>query len=154
MTADLLRRLRLPGELVATAASLVRYHMLPLPHGERAVRRFIHRRRELLPDLLKLMLADREAARGRLASAAARARYRLAVSAILAALDATPEPRPLLTGDDVMTLLRLAPGPRVGEALAVLGEAQALGDVLGREDAELALLRYAAAQGWTRERES
>lgn len=154
MTTDLLRRLRLPSELVATAASLVRYHMLPLPHGERAVRRFIHRRRELLPDLLKLMLADREAARGRLATEEARARYRLAVSAVLAALDATPEPRALLTGDDVMALLRLAPGPRVGEALAVLGEAQALGDVLGREDAELALLRYAAAQGWTRERGS
>ncbi len=154
LTADLLRRLRLPGELVSAAASLVRYHMLPLPRGERAVKRFVHRRRELLPDLLKLMLADREAARGRLATAVGRERYRLAVSAILAAQDVTPEPRPLLTGDDVMTLLRLEPGPRVGEALAVLGEAQALGDVLDREDAELALLRYAAAQGWTRECET
>lgn len=154
MTVTLLRRLRLANEIVAPAAALVRYHMLPLPHGERAVRRFVHKRRELLPDLLKLMLADREAARGRMATPQGRERYRLGVSAVLAALEATPEAEPLLTGSDVMALLRIGPGPRVGEALAMVGEAQALGDVKGREEAELALLRYAAAQGWTREREA
>ena len=138
-------------EVVDAATALVRYHMLPLPREERAVRRFVHRRRALLPDLLKLMLADREAARGRAASAEGRRGYRAAVSAILAELDGVPEPEPLLNGDDVMALLGLPPGPRVGEALAVVAEAQALGDVSTREEAELALLRYAAAQGWRTE---
>ena len=37
---------------------------LLVPADDAQARRFVHRRRELLPDLLHLMLADREAARG------------------------------------------------------------------------------------------
>ncbi|MBW7916916.1 MAG: HD domain-containing protein [Trueperaceae bacterium] len=152
MVQRALRRLRLPGEVVDRAAALVRYHMLQIPREERAVRRFVHRRRALLPDLLKLMLADREAARGRAASHAGRVSYRSAVSGVLAALEAQPAPAGLLNGDDVMALLALAPGPRVGEALAVVAEARAVGDVHDRAGAEALLVRYAAAQGWTVER--
>lgn len=148
ITREVLRRLRLPNEVVDRASALVRYHMLPLPREERAVRRFVHRRKALLPDLLKLMVADREAARGRAASAAGRQAYRTYVSGVLAELEAQPPIVPLLDGDDVMRLLDLDPGPNVGEALAVVAEAQALGDVRDREEATALLQRYAAAQGW------
>ncbi len=151
MVQRALRRLRLPNEQVERAAALVRHHMVPLPREERAVRRFVHRRRALLPDLLKLMLADREASRGRAASQGARVNYRVAVSSVLAALEAEPPPATLLDGNDVMALLGLAPGPRVGEALAVVAEARAVGDVQDRPGAEALLRRYAAAQGWTLE---
>lgn len=148
LTRSILRRLRLPSETVERAAGLVRHHMVPLPAGERAARRFVHRRRQLLPDLLKLMLADREAARGRQASAAGRTAYRLAMSRIIAVLEEPRPPAPLLDGDGVMKLLGLPPGPRVGEALAVLAEAVAVGDVEDLDGAERLLMGYARAQGW------
>ncbi|HEX7039054.1 MAG TPA: HD domain-containing protein [Trueperaceae bacterium] len=150
--ADLVRaalsRLRFDGATVRRAAELVRRHMLPLPATERAARRFAHRHRALLPDLLRVMLADREAARGRAASAPARVRYRLAMSRVLAALEEQPEAPPLLTGEDVMALLGIPPGPRVGEALRLVAEARAVGDVKDREGAARLLRRYADAQGW------
>lgn len=159
MVQRVLRRLRLPTELVTPAVALVRYHMLPLPRGERAVRRFVHRRRALLPDLLKLMVADREAARGRAASQAGRIAYRVAVSGVLGALDADPPRAPLLGGNEVMELLSIGPGPRVGEALALVAEAQAVGDVHDADEARALVKRFATAQGWlpagngTRERQ-
>jgi len=143
-----LTRLREPRERIRRVAELVRYHMLPLPRDDRAARRFVHRRRVLLPDLLKLMIADREAARGPLASEANRNAYRLALSRVLAILDEPPPKAPLLDGEAVMRLLGIPPGPRVGEALALLREAEAVGDIATPEQAEALLRGYAEAQGW------
>lgn len=148
LTAAALRALRFPREEVRRAAALVAAHMVPLPTTERSARRFVHRRADLLPDLLALMLADREAARGRLANAASRRRYREAVGRVLAVHHAAPPPAPLLRGGDVMDLLDLPPGPRVGEALAFVEEARAVGDVRDADDARVALRRYAERRGW------
>src|SRR5690606_31514399 len=79
----MMQRLREPSARVERVAHLVRRHMQPLPTDGKATSRFIHRYGELLPDLLKLMVADREAARGKLASDAARKRYRVAVGRVL-----------------------------------------------------------------------
>ena len=95
------------------------------------------------------MIADREAARGPLSSAAGRNAYRVALGQVLELLQEEPPPEPLLSGHQVMELLGLEPGPRVGEALALVAEAHALGDVKDAEEARAMLLRYAAAQGWT-----
>lgn len=143
-----LRRLRYERATVARVAELVRRHMLPLPKNEREARRFVHRRRALLPDLLELMIADRESARGRLSSAATRRAYRSALARVLALLAERPPEPPLLDGGEVMRLLDLAPGPRVGEALAFLAEARAVGDVRDRDEATRALRRFARARGW------
>lgn len=148
MTTLVLRRLRFDSATVRLAAGLVRRHMLPLPTTDRGARRFVHRYRELLPDLLRLMLADREAARGPAAGPAGRTRYRVAMSRVLAALEESPPAAPLLRGEDVMSLLGLEPGPAVGEALRLVDEARAVGDVKDREGAEALLRRYAEAQGW------
>ncbi|MEM7734936.1 MAG: HDIG domain-containing metalloprotein [Deinococcota bacterium] len=145
---DILKRLCEPNDVVHTASELVRYHMLPLPVADKAIRRFIHRRREILPDLLKVMLADREAAQGKQSSPAARQAYRLAVSRVVAEAGQTPHPAPLLNGQDVMDLLNLDPGPKVGEALRFLAEASAVGDIHTKDDAEQALRTYAAKQNW------
>lgn len=153
LTQEILTRLRYPGNLAKRASNLVRYHMVQLPQGkdvqERAVRRFVHRRGELLPDLLKLMLADREAARGPRSSEASRQAYRLAMARVLESLDTKPAPPPLLSGGEIMRLLDLSEGPRVGEAVRFLREAEAVGDVRTFEEAEAALKRYAAHQGWS-----
>lgn len=149
ITANVLRRLRFDSATSRRASQLVRRHMLPLPSTDRGARRFVHRYRELLPDLLRLMLADREAARGRAAGPAGRTRYRVAMSRVLAVLEEPPPTAPLLSGDDVMELLGLEPGPAVGEALRLVADARAVGDVRDREGAEELLRRYAEAQGWT-----
>jgi poly(A) polymerase len=149
MTLAALRRLRYPEAVARRAAELVRRHMLPLPRDEREARRFVHRRRELLPDLLQLMVADREAARGRLSSDATRRAYRTALARVLAILAEPSEPAPLLDGRAVMRELGLAPGPEVGRALAFLAEAEAVGDVRDEAEARAALRRFAVAQGWT-----
>jgi poly(A) polymerase len=143
-----LRRLRQPSEYVKRVGGLVKYHMLPLPQSAKEARRFVHRRRELLPDLVKLMIADREAARGPLSSEAARRAYHTALREVQELLQAPKPPRPLLSGREVMALLGIDEGPKVGQAVRYLQEAEAVGDVKTREDAELALRRYAAEQGW------
>ncbi|ADV67747.1 HD domain-containing protein [Deinococcus maricopensis] len=147
LTRALLTRLRFPADLTEYASALVKAHMLPLPADEREARRFVYRRRALLPDLLSLMLADREAARGPSSHPGTRLAYARAMDRVLAALDAQPEaPRPLLNGADIMTLLSLTPGPEVGAAARALAEAQALGEVITPADARALL------QTWHRER--
>lgn len=149
LAVGVMRRLRRPRQDGSRVSSLVRYHMLPLPRDERQARRFVHRRRELLPDLLKLMIADREAARGPLSSEATRRAYRTALSRVVAILEESPAPAPLLDGREVMEELGLEPGPRVGEALRFLSEARAVGDVVDRHEAVAALRRLARSRGWT-----
>jgi len=146
LTRKVLTRLTLPGDDVDRAAALVRAHMVPLPADEREARRFVHRRRPLLPDLLRLMLADREAARGPQSSPASRRAYALGIERVLAALEEQPTaPPPLLTGGDVMALLGVSPGPEVGQALRRVAEAQALGEVRTPEEAR-ALLQSSAGK--------
>jgi poly(A) polymerase len=119
--------------------------MLPLPAGEREARRFVHRRRALLPDLLSVMLADREAARGPMSTPGSRHAYALGMERVLSALEAQPaEPPPLLDGREVMALLDLPPGPGVGAALRVLAEAAALGEVRDAPGARAFLRAWAA----------
>lgn len=144
----LLQRLRQPSARVERATQLVRRHMQPLPQDGKATRRFIHRYGELLPDLLKLMIADREATRGRLSTEAGRNRYRLAVGRVLEQLDSAPvQPQtPLLSGAELMELLELEPGPRVGQAVRYLAELQAVGDADTVEQAREHLLEYARVQ--------
>ncbi len=145
----LLRRLRAPEARTRRVAALVKEHMVQLPSTERSARRFAHRRRELLPDLLALMLADREASRGPRSSEASRRAYRTAVSRVLAARAEVPDTPPLLDGVAVMRELELAPGPRVGRALDFLREAEAVGDIATADEARKALRRFAEGQGWT-----
>jgi poly(A) polymerase len=148
LAAQALRRLKLPRARIDRVRALVRTHMRPLPRDERAAQRFVHRLRDLLPDLLMLMVADREAARGPLASQAQRRAYRLALAQVVRLLAAAPPRPPLLRGEDVMRLLEVGPGPLVGLALRAVEEARAVGDVETRAEAEAYLRRLAAAQGW------
>jgi poly(A) polymerase len=128
--------LRFPKEVVEKAAHLVRRHMDRPPEGTKALRRFYFRRRDLLPALPYLMAADRLAAKGVEAEA-----WPL-LEAFREALK-TPLPQePLLSGEEVVALLGLRPGPLVGEALKALLEAQAEGSVASREEARRFLLYW------------
>jgi poly(A) polymerase len=128
--------LRFPKEVVEKAAHLVRRHMDRPPEGTKALRRFYFKRRDLLPALPYLMAADRLAAKGVEAEAwPLLEAYREALK--------TPLPQePLLSGEEVMALLGLRPGPLVGEALKALLEAQAEGSVASQEEARRFLLYW------------
>lgn len=136
MTRQILGRLRLSSDDIARASALVRAHMVQLPQNDTEAKRFVHRRRELLPDLIWLLIADREAARGPMSNEAGRQAYKQAIDRILFALEDLPAaPTPLLDGSEIMHELGLTSGPAVGEISRALAEAQALGQVRTREEA-------------------
>jgi poly(A) polymerase len=145
-TVSALRRLRYSAEVVSRAARLVERHMVRLPDNSRSARRFAHKHRDVLPGLLHVMLADREAARGPAASAKGRERYRHAVARVVAEIEALPEAPPLLRGEDVMQLLDVPPGPWVGAALSFVAESQAVGDIADRHEAERAVTAWWTVQ--------
>lgn len=150
LSAGILTRLKLPGDDVRRVSALVGAHMLPLPANEREARRFVHRRRELLPDLLSLMLADREAARGPWSSEASRRAYARGFERVLAALEEQPSaPPPLLDGREIMALLGIPPGPRVGMAARALAEAAALGEVTTPDGARAFVRAWAGGDSTT-----
>ncbi|WP_135229423.1 HDIG domain-containing metalloprotein [Deinococcus fonticola] len=144
MTGAMLERLKLSSADTRHAAKLVAAHMVPLPATPQEARRFVHRRRDLLPDLLRLMLADREAARGPQSTPASRHAYALGLERVLEALEEQPErsPPPLLSGSEIMALLHLPPGPRVGVAARQLAEAAALREVTTPDEARAYLLAW------------
>ena len=145
---EILKQLKSSKALMERVKSLVRYHMLPLPRNNKEARRFVHRRREILPDLLKLMIADREAARGRLSRELIRQNYRLAMSRVLEILAEQPASKPLLNGLEVIEILNLEPSAKVGKALDFLKESEAVGDIANKQEATAALKHYAKRQGW------
>ncbi|WP_161883914.1 HDIG domain-containing metalloprotein [Deinococcus alpinitundrae] len=138
---EMLTRLRQPRALTERVSALVKAHMVHLPTTEREASRFVHRRRALLPDLLGLMLADREASRGPQSTPQTRLAYQLGFECLLSALEERPTaPPPLLSGRQIMALLKVPPGPVVGEVLRAVNEAAALGDVCTPAEAEAFVL--------------
>jgi tRNA nucleotidyltransferase/poly(A) polymerase len=67
------------------------------------------------------------------------------LDAYLRQRDAIVDPQPLLSGNDMMAL-GLNPGPRIGELIEALREAQAAGEVLTRSEAETWAAGMIAAQ--------
>ncbi|WP_041436133.1 HD domain-containing protein [Thermus oshimai] len=121
-------------EAVEEAAGLIRRHMDRPPEEKKALRRFYFRRQALLPALPYLQAADRLGAKKVAEEAWA------LLWAYQEALKTPLPQKPLLSGEEVMALLGLKPGPEVGRALEALLEAQALGEVETRAEAEAFLL--------------
>jgi hypothetical protein len=88
-------------------------------------------------DVTLLSVADRLATRGERAQESIDAHVRTARGLLADALRwrADGPPRPLVRGNDLLAELAIPPGPRVGELLEQLAEAQYAGDVETREQA-------------------
>lgn len=142
------RRLRLARRDVAYVTLVVREHMRPgqLRAAEvltpRAVARFFRDLGDAGPDVLIHELADHLATRGPQATVAGWSDHLTWVRTLLDAYYAPAKARsvPLLTGHDLMAELGLAPGPRLGQILREIAEAQAAGEISSRDEA-LALAR-------------
>ncbi len=137
--------LKLSSEEVTYVARLTDQHMRPgflahdFPPSRRAIYRFFREAETTGPDCVLLSLADHMATRAA-EQAGEHWERRLATSRIL--LDAyfcqhvdLIAPPPLVNGHQLMIRLGLAPGPRVGELLEGLREAQAAGEVFTVDEA-------------------
>jgi putative nucleotidyltransferase with HDIG domain len=145
-----LERLRASERLRAHVAALVRQHLRlgflvhePQPLARRTVFEYLHACAPVEVDVTLLSVADRLATRGDRAQEAVRAHLALASDMLVDALQWRAEgpPRPLLRGDELAQALGIATGPRVGELLEQLAEAQYAGEVDSRDQA----LDYARA---------
>ncbi len=145
LASSRLLELRRPRGLAERVSALIAAHMLPLPGDLRLAKRFVHRRGELLPDLLDLMIADRQAARGPLSNQGTRLAYQQGIDRVLQAMESPRPAAPLLDGHQIMAALGLPPGPLIGRLLAELAEAQAVGDLETSEQATEYLRRRLAA---------
>ena len=142
--AAIMDRLRFSNREIQLVELLVKYHLRPnqMSHEgiptHRAIYRFFRDTGEAGIDLLFLCLADHLATRGpsldlhEWQEHTRMTEYVLARHFEEARLSA---PVKLIDGHDVMKAFGMSPGPRVGELLEALREAQAAGEVTTREQA-------------------
>ena len=140
MAAKALDRLRYPKEFIEEVAHLVRYHMFYYNVGdvsERGVRRFLARvGPETVPDLLKVREADRI---GSGVPKAVPYKTRHLMFMIEKVKNDPISPKMLkVNGEDIMKLLGIGPGPRIGWVLSALLE-EVLDDPAKNEQEPLSL---------------
>ena len=141
---DVLGRLRASVRLREHVAALVRHHLRlgflvhePQPLARETVFAYLRDCAPVEVDVTLLSVCDRLATRGSKAQEAIDAHMALARAMLGDALRWRRDgpPRPLLRGDELAEELDIALGPRVGELLADLAQAQYAGAVSTREQA-------------------
>jgi putative nucleotidyltransferase with HDIG domain len=149
LARDVLSRLRASVRLREHVAALVRWHLRlgflvhqPQPLARESVFAYLRDCEPVEVDVTLLSACDRLATRGSKSERAIEAHMALARAMLADALRWREQgsPKPLLRGDELAGAIGLAPGPRVGELLAALAEAQFAGRVSTREQA-LAFVR-------------
>jgi poly(A) polymerase len=149
VAAKIMERLRFSGKEVKLVEIVINYHLRPgqmsqegLP-SRRAIYRYFRDCGEAGVDILFLSLADHLASRGPdLSLSGWREHARLVEYVIARHAEQEELVRPvrLLSGHDLINVFNMKPGPRMGELLEAVREAQASGEVTTREEA-LALVR-------------
>ncbi len=145
VAAGVMTRLRFSAQEADRIGVIVVNHMRPgllaRDHSatRKAVYRFFRDCGDAGLDVLQLSLADHLATRG---SRLVVGHYRdhlevvkLMLEAYFYQMEQVISPPPLVSGRDVMQLLGIPPGPRVGELLEAVREAQAEGTLCTAEDA-------------------
>jgi poly(A) polymerase len=152
MAREILGRLRASERLQSHVAALVRHHLRLgfLVHeelGRRTIYRYLDACDAVAADVTLLSVADRLATRGARSDVAIARHLAVARALIGDALDwhEHGRPAPLVRGDRLARELGLPPGPRLGELLAELAEAQFAGASTTPEEAvELARMLLTA----------
>ena len=144
MVADMLTRLRFSVREVKLVAALVRHHLRPTQMSQaelptrRAIYRFFRDTEEAGIDILFLSLADHLATRGPNLNLAHWREHARVVGYVLTQRfqeESIAHPPKLIDGHDIINLSGLNPGPKIGEILEVVREAQASGEVATRPEA-------------------
>lgn len=137
MSRAILGRMRASERLRAHVAALARHHLRlgflvhERPLGRRQVHRYLVACDPVAADVTLLGIADRLATRGRKHEEAIARHLEVALPMLGDALawHADGPAAPLVRGDDLAAALGIAPGPRLGELLAAIAEAQYAGEV-------------------------
>ena len=145
VSVSILGRLRFSGRGISLVSCLVQHHLRPgqmSQSGELPTRKAVYRYYrdvgDAAIDTLYLNLADFLAARGPGLNEADWAGHCRVVGHILeegAAMTSNETLPRLVDGHEIMELLALPPGPKVGELLDSVIEAQASGEIASKEEA-------------------
>ena len=144
MVEALCRRLRTSTELSDYLAAITRHHLHlgflvhERPLSRRHVYRYLRICEPIELEVTVLSVADRLATRGeRTRQEAIDSHLELARELVGEALEwrARGAGEPLVRGDDLIAELAIEPGPRVGELLELVREAEFAGEISSREDA-------------------
>ena len=147
MCADIGRRFNMSNRFVEYVGTLVRQHLRlgfltrEQPLTRRALARY---RRDVSPwvfESVVVSLCDRLATRGEKTSLTSMARHYRLARTVWTAVSKAPAPQ-LLSGDDVMALLGIEPGPAVGQALDALEEEVEAGEVTDADGARAFLQEW------------
>lgn len=147
MTGIIGDRMRWARPIERLITRLVEFHLRPGqlyhqgPPTEKAINRFYRTVGEDVPELMMVAFADLGATRGDGLSGGKRENLDEGLVSLMHGYKVFREEvvslKPLLTGHEVMTLLKLNPGPQVGEILKALEEARDLKEVVDRPQAEV-----------------
>ncbi len=149
ITVNILERLRFSGKEVKLVEVMVRQHLRPGQMGQgelpthRAIYRYFRDSVEAGIDILFLSLADHLATRGPQLNLAHWQEHAQMVEYVLAQhfeQERLVVPAKLVDGHDLIRIFGLSPGPKMGQLLEAVREAQASGEVATREEA-LAYIR-------------
>ncbi len=145
LAAGVMRRLRFPNQAVQRVRTIVRYHQRPHElarqgtTSRRAIHRYYHEVGDTGVDVAILSLAHCRAAAGLNGEdeqwSAMLKTATLLLDAFFNQHQTLVSPTLLLTGNDLVRELGLEPGPRMGQLLAALREAQAVGEITDRQQA-------------------
>jgi poly(A) polymerase len=142
--AAIMQRLRFSNREIQLVELLVKYHLRPTQMSHegtptrRAIYRYFRDTGEDGIDLLFLSLADHLAARGLTLDGQQWQEHTQMTEYVLnrhLEEESLSRPPKLIDGHDVMSTFRLSPGPKIGELLEALREAQAAGEVTDKQEA-------------------
>jgi putative nucleotidyltransferase with HDIG domain len=150
MAEPLLRRLKASNEVTVYIKKLIRWHLYPCQFGpespRKSILRFYRRMGEETRDVVVLALADRHSATGPWLQPGDLEKAHASHIWLLENYEAESEtlrlPR-LLSGKDVMDILKVGPGAHLKKLLEALQEAQHLNEISTREEAQTWLLAHA-----------
>ncbi len=140
----ILERLRFSTREIKLVAAAVQYHLRPVQMSNqglptrRAIYRYFRDTADAGIDTLYLSLADHLAARGPRLNPADWQEHARMVDYVLeqhSQEESLVVPPKMIDGHDLINVFGLSPGPRFGELLESLREAQAAGEVATREEA-------------------
>ncbi len=149
IAVNILERIRFSGKEVRLVEIMVRHHLRPgqMSHNElpsrRAIYRYFRDTGEAGIDILFLSLADHLATRGPQLNLAQWQEHAQMVEYVISqrfqegALVAPPK---LIDGHDLIKSFGMSPGPKIGQLLEAVREAQAAGELTTRQEA-LAYIR-------------
>jgi len=143
--AAILERLRFSAREKGLVCTMIEHHLRPgqlardreMP-TQRAIYRYFRDTADAGIDTIFLNLADHLAARGPMMEYDSWCQHADAMAFVLAerfSEESVVSPPKLIDGHDLMNTFGILPGPRVGELLEAVREAQAAGEVATREEA-------------------